>query len=62
MQKHKINLDHISKGLAIELFAIIPDTLFYVLDAAENNEAPYQIVEGCFYQYKPIRDPTVILK
>ena len=52
MQKLKINLDDISKGLVIELFAIIPDTLFNVIDAAENNEAQYQIVEGCFYQYK----------
>ena len=52
MQKLKINLDDISKGLVIELFAIIPDTLFNVIDAAENNESQYQIVEGCFYQYK----------
>ncbi len=52
MQKLKVNLDYISKGLEIEIFAIIPDTLFNVLDAAENNEAPCQIIEGCFYQYK----------
>lgn len=52
MQKLKINLDNISKGLVIELFAIIPDTLYHVMDALENNEAQYQIVEGCFYQYK----------
>ena len=52
MQKLKINLDNISKGLVIELFAIIPDTLYDIVDAFENNEAQYQIVEGCFYQYK----------
>ena len=52
MRKLKINLDNIYNGLAIELFAIIPDTLHDVVDAAENNEAQYQIIEGCFYQYK----------
>ena len=52
MQKLNIPLDHISKGLAIELFAIIPDTIYEVSDAAENNEAKFQLVEGCFYQYK----------
>jgi predicted component of viral defense system (DUF524 family) len=52
MQKLKINLDYISKGLVIELFAIIPDTLYDVADAVENNEAQYQIIEGCFYQFK----------
>ena len=52
MQKHNIPIDNISKELEIELFAIIPDTLFNVLDAAENNEAQYQIVEGCFYQFR----------
>jgi len=52
MQKLKINLDYISKGLVIELYAVITDTLFKLSDAAENNEAEHQIVEGCFYQYK----------
>jgi predicted component of viral defense system (DUF524 family) len=52
MQKLKIHLDHISKGLVIELYAVIADTLFVLSDAAENNEAEHQIVEGCFYQYK----------
>ena len=52
MQKLKINLEDISKGLEIEIFPIISDTLFNVLDAAENNEAQFQLLEGCFYQYK----------
>lgn len=52
MQKHKIHLDYIAKGLAIELYPVIADTLFQTFDAAENNEAEHQIVEGCFYQYK----------
>jgi len=52
MQKLKIHLDHISKGLEIEIYAVIPDTLFKRSDAAENNEAEHQLVEGCFYQYK----------
>lgn len=52
MQKLKIHLEHISKGLIIELHAVIPDTLYELDDATENNESEYQIVEGCFYQYK----------
>ncbi len=52
MQRLKIHLDYISKGLIIELYAVITDTLFKLSDAAENNEAEHQIVEGCFYQYK----------
>ena len=52
MQKHNIPLNHIKKGLSIEVVAIMDNTLFHILDAKENNEADYQIVEGCFYQYK----------
>lgn len=52
MQKRKIYLDHIVHGLHIEIYAVIPDTLFHITDAHANNEAEYQIVEGCFYQYK----------
>ena len=52
MQKLNIPLEHISKGLIIELYAVIPDTLFKIDDAAENHESDYQIVEGCFYQYR----------
>jgi predicted component of viral defense system (DUF524 family) len=47
-----INLDHIVKGLSIEIYPLIADTFSFVLDANENNEAEYQIKEGCFYQYK----------
>ncbi|PCH51454.1 MAG: hypothetical protein COC22_05355 [Flavobacteriaceae bacterium] len=52
MQKLKIHLDHISKGLILELYAVISDTVFKLADANENNEAEHQIVEGCFYQYQ----------
>lgn len=52
MQKHKIHLGHIAEGLTLDLFAVVADTLYHPLDAAENNEAEYQIVEGCFYQYR----------
>ena len=52
MQKRNIKLDHITKGVSIDIYAIIADTLFKVNDAAENNEAEYQLIEGCFYQYK----------
>jgi len=52
MQRHKVNLDHITKGLFIEIVANIADTFSIELDADQNNEAEHQIVEGCFYQYK----------
>lgn len=52
MQKRNIKLEHIAKGLSIEIYAVITDTLLKVNDAAENNEAEYQLIEGCFYQYK----------
>lgn len=52
MQKRNIPLNHIKEGLSINVFAVIKDTLFHVLDAQENNEAAFQIVEGCFYQYQ----------
>ena len=28
------------------------ETIFEVSDAVENGEATYQIIEGCFYEYK----------
>lgn len=52
MQKLKIDLGHISGGLSIELHPTIPNTIFDVSDAVEHSEAQYQIVEGCFYQYR----------
>jgi predicted component of viral defense system (DUF524 family) len=52
MQKLKVNLDYITNGLDIELYAVTPGTLFHVIDAKENNEAEHQLIEGCFYQYK----------
>tara|TARA_R100000935_G_scaffold58341_1_gene94976 strand:+ start:4274 stop:6529 length:2256 start_codon:yes stop_codon:yes gene_type:complete len=52
MQKLKIPLGHIVNDLIIELYSVIPDTLFRLSDAAENNEAEHQIIEGCYYQYK----------
>jgi predicted component of viral defense system (DUF524 family) len=52
MQRRNIPLNHIKEGLSITIVAVMHDTLFHVSDARENNEAEYQIVEGCFYQYK----------
>lgn len=52
MRKRNIDLSHIAHDLCIDIYAVIPDTLFLVADAQANNEAPYQIIEGCFYQYK----------
>ncbi|WP_033957523.1 DUF2357 domain-containing protein [Psychroserpens jangbogonensis] len=52
MQKLKINLSHIAHDLDIDIYAVIPNTLFQIADALENNEAEFQIIEGCYYQYK----------
>ncbi len=52
MLKLKIDLNHINQGLKIDIIPNIQGTIFIVDDFNENNEAQYQIVEGCFYQYK----------
>lgn len=52
MQKLNIPLSHIAHELHIEIYPVIPNTLFQISDAEENNEAEFQIIEGCYYQYK----------
>lgn len=48
-----IHLDHIHEGLRLFIDARRPETLFDAGEsAAENNEARYQLVEGCFYDYE----------
>ncbi|GAA4437307.1 hypothetical protein GCM10023091_16310 [Ravibacter arvi] len=48
----EINLDHIAEGLRLFLDARRPDTLFDAdQSAAQHNEARYQLVEGCYYDY-----------
>jgi predicted component of viral defense system (DUF524 family) len=57
----QIKLDVIQEGLRLWIDARRPDSLF---DAGENteghNEARYQLVEGCLYDYQ-ISDPKFIL-
>lgn len=48
----EINLDSVQEGLRLWIDACRPDSLFDAEeDAPENNEARYQLVEGCFYDY-----------
>ncbi len=49
----EINLDHLHEGLRLWIHARRPDSLFDAEEnAAENNEARYQLVEGCYYDYQ----------
>lgn len=49
----EINLDYIKEGLRLFLDSRKPQTLFDAEDsAAENNEARYQILEGCYYDFE----------
>ncbi|WP_339923987.1 DUF2357 domain-containing protein [uncultured Cyclobacterium sp.] len=55
-----IKLDSIEEGLLLCLDTRKPDTLFDALPSAtENNEARYQLVEGCDYYYT-FSDPNFI--
>lgn len=49
----EIGLDSVKEGLRLWIDARIPDSLFDAEEnAAENNEARYQMVEGCYYDYQ----------
>lgn len=49
----EINLDSVKEGLRLWIDARRTDSLFDAEEnAAENNEARYQLVEGCFYDYQ----------
>ncbi|AKP51497.1 DUF2357 domain-containing protein [Cyclobacterium amurskyense] len=55
-----INLDSIEEGLKLTLDPSKPNTLFDALPSAfENNEARFQLVEGCDYYYT-FSDPNFI--
>lgn len=57
----EINLDSIQEDLRLWIDARRPDSLFDAGEnAAENNEASYQLVEGCNYNYE-ISDDGFIL-
>lgn len=48
----EINLDPIKQGLLLTIDPRRPETLFDGAEnAAENNEARFQLVEGCYYDY-----------
>jgi predicted component of viral defense system (DUF524 family) len=57
----EIRLDSLKEGLRLCIDAHRPDSLFDAEDnAAENNEARYQLVEGCYYDYQ-ISDSGFVL-
>jgi predicted component of viral defense system (DUF524 family) len=47
-----IDLSQIEAGLTLTIDSRKGNTLFITDDAIENNEAPTQLVEGCFYDYE----------
>lgn len=49
----EINLDSVQDGLRLWIDARRPESLFDAEEnASEHNEARYQLVEGCFYDYE----------
>ena len=57
----EINLDSVQEGLRLWIDARRPDSLFDAeQNASEHNEARFQLVEGCFYDYQ-ISDPHLVL-
>ncbi len=57
----EINLDSIQEGLRLWIDARRPDSLFDAEEnALEHNEARFQLVEGCYYDYQ-LNDSQFIL-
>jgi predicted component of viral defense system (DUF524 family) len=57
----EINLDSVQEGLRVWIDARRPNSLFDGEEnARENNEARFQLVEGCLYDYQ-ISDPNFVL-
>lgn len=57
----EINLDSVQEGLRLWIDARRPDSLFDAEEnAEEHNEARFQLVEGCFYDFQ-ISNPGFIL-
>ncbi len=46
-----IDLGEFQEGLRLIIDERKADTLFETVDAEEHNEAVYQVMEGCFYDY-----------
>lgn len=61
LQSVEIKLDSIRNGLRLCIDARRPESLFDAeADAEMNNEARYQMVEGCLYDFE-INDPHFVL-
>lgn len=57
----EIKLDQVKEGLRLWIDACRPDSLFDAEEnAGENNEARFQLVEGCYYDYQ-LSDSDFIL-
>ncbi|MBW8359239.1 MAG: DUF2357 domain-containing protein [Weeksellaceae bacterium] len=57
----EVNLDSVKEGLRLWIDARSPDSLFDGGEnAEENNEARFQLVEGCYYDYQ-ISDADYVL-
>lgn len=57
----EINLDTVQEGLRLWIDAHRQDSLFDAEEtASEHNEARFQLVEGCFYDFQ-ISDPKFVL-
>jgi predicted component of viral defense system (DUF524 family) len=57
----EIKLDSVQDGLRLWVDARRPDSLFDAeQNASEHNEARFQLVEGCFYDFQ-ISDPDFVL-
>lgn len=57
----EINLDSVKEGLRLWVDARRPESLFDAEEyASEHNEARFQLLEGCFYDFQ-ISDPDFVL-
>jgi predicted component of viral defense system (DUF524 family) len=57
----EINLDSVKEGLRLWIDARRPESLFDAeTDAEQHNEAKFQLVEGCLYDFQ-ISDPLYVL-
>nr|WP_245189606.1 DUF2357 domain-containing protein [Lunatimonas salinarum] len=55
-----MDLGYIERDLSLTINERANNTLFVVEDATEHGEAPYQLIEGCFYDYE-LSNPNYFL-
>ncbi|WP_209331412.1 DUF2357 domain-containing protein [Lunatimonas salinarum] len=55
-----LDLGYIERDLSLTINERANNTLFVVEDATEHGEAPYQLIEGCFYDYE-LSNPNYFL-